>query len=393
MRMALSREVAVIGIGQTKFGEIWDKSFREIGIEAGLRAIQNAGIDSSRVDSIYIGNMSAGLFLDQEHVASMIAEEVGLTKDSIPATRVEAADASGGLAFRQAILDISSGMSDIVVVGGAEKMSDVTSQIATYFTAAGADQAWESLFGATIPSLYALMARKHMHDLGTTREQLGLVSVKNHRNGALNPDAQFQKEVTLEQVLKAGPVSTPLGVFDCAPISDGAAAIVLAELDLAMELCSNPIKVSGTGQGSDSLSIANRTELTGLKATRAASKRAYEMVGITPSEISVAEVHDSCTIGEIMAIEDLGFFDKGDGGPATERGDTSLEGIIPINTSGGLKARGHPLGATGIAQINEIVLQLRGLAGKRQVKDTQYGLAQNVGGTGGTVTVHILEAI
>ncbi|MDG6224429.1 MAG: thiolase domain-containing protein [Candidatus Thermoplasmatota archaeon] len=393
MRMTLSREVAVIGIGQTKFGEIWHKSFREIGIEAGLRAIQDAGIESSKVDSIYIGNMSAGLFLDQEHVASMIAEEVGLTKDSVPATRVEAADASGGLAFRQAILDISSGMSDIVVVGGAEKMSDVTSQIATYFTAAGADQSWESLFGATIPSLYALMARKHMHDFGTTREQLGLVSVKNHRNGSLNPDAQFQKEITLEQVLKAGPVSTPLGVFDCAPISDGAAAIVLAELDLARELCTNPIKVSGTGQGSDSLSIANRTELTGLKATRAASKRAYEMAGINPSEISVAEVHDSCTIGEIMAIEDLGFFEKGDGGPATERGDTSLEGIISINTSGGLKARGHPLGATGIAQINEIVLQLRGMAGKRQVKDPLYGLAQNVGGTGGTVIVHILEAI
>jgi acetyl-CoA C-acetyltransferase len=391
--MALAREVAVIGIGQTRFGELWDHSFREIGIEAGMKAMMDARIDSSMIDSLYIGNMSAGLFLDQEHVASMIAEEVGFTHNNIPATRIEAADASGALAFRQAILDISSGMSDVVVVGGAEKMSDVTSQIATGFIVAGADQAWEGLFGATLPSLYALMARRHMIEFGTTREQLAQVAVKNHKNGSKNPDAQFQKEISLETVLSAQPVATPLGVFDCAPISDGAAAVVLAELDIAKGLRNDPIRISGMGQGSDSLSLANRSEITGLKATRAAAEKAYKMAGIGPSDISMAEVHDSYTIGEIMAIEDLGFFKKGQGGPATENGETSLDGRVPVNTSGGLKARGHPLGATGIAQIVELTHQLRGTAGKRQVKGARYGLAHNVGGTGGTVAVHILEAV
>jgi len=389
----LSRDVAVIGIGQTRFGEHWDLSFREIGIQAGIKAIMDAGIDSSRIDALYIGNMSAGLFLDQEHIASIIAEEIGLTDRQIPTTRVEAADASGGLALKQAILSIASGLNDVVVVGGAEKMSDVTSDIAAGFIAAGADQSWEALFGATMPSLYAIMARRHMHEYGTTREQLAHVSVKNHRHGAMNPFAQYQKEIGIETVLKAGPVAEPLGLFDCAPMSDGAAALVVCDMETANEICDEPIRIIGTGQGSDTLSISNRPSLTELRSTKTASRKAYEMAGIGPSDIDVAEVHDSYSIGEILAIEDLGFFEKGDGGPATERGDTTLGGKIPINTSGGLKARGHPLGATGIAQVNEIVLQLRGKCDSRQVKDARIGLAQNVGGTGGTAVVHILEVI
>jgi acetyl-CoA C-acetyltransferase len=389
----LARDVAVIGIGQTKFGEHWDLSFRELGIQAGIKAIIDAGIDSKMIDALYVGNMSAGLFLDQEHIASMIAEEVGLTSNQIPATRVEAADASGALAFRQAILDIASGLHDVVVVGGAEKMSDVTSDIAAGFIAAGADQAWEALFGASMPALFAIMARKHMMEYGTTREQLASVSVKNHKHGSMNPNAQFQKEITLEAVLKASPVAEPLGLFDCAPISDGAAALVLCDMERARKICEDPIKVLGTGQGSDALAISNRRSLTEMRATTKAGERAYSMAGVTPSEIDVAEVHDSYTISEIMAIEDLDLFQKGDGGPATERGDTTIGGQVPINTSGGLKARGHPLGATGIAQVNEIVLQLRNQCGVRQVKDARIGLTHNVGGTGGTALVHILEVI
>ncbi|MFW3146675.1 MAG: thiolase domain-containing protein [Thermoplasmatota archaeon] len=389
----LSREVAVIGIGQTHFGEHWDLSFRELGIRAGIEAIMDAGIDSRQIEALYIGNMSAGLFLDQEHIASMIAEEVGLTDRQVPATRIEAADASGGLALRQAIFEIASGHSDMVVVGGAEKMSDVTSDIAAEFIAAGADQSWEALFGATLPALYALMARRHMKDYGTTREQLASVAVKNHKHGALNPFAQFQKEVSVKTVLSASPVAEPLGLYDCAPVSDGAAALVLCSMDTAREISSDPIRISGTGQGSDTLSLSNRMSLTEMKATRKAGELAYGMAGLGPGDIHVAEVHDSYSIAEIMAVEDLGFFRKGEGGPATERGDTTLGGIIPVNTSGGLKARGHPLGATGIAQVNEIVLQLRKKADKRQVKDASVGLTHNVGGTGGTAVVHILEVM
>ena len=387
----LARDVAIIGIGQTKFGEHWNTTFREMGIEAGLKAIEDAKIDSRRIEALFIGNMSAGLFLDQEHIASMIAEEVGLTGNNIPSTRVEAADASGGLAFTTAVLDIASGFHDVVVVGGAEKMSDVPSQIATDYIAAGIDQTWEGLFGATLPSLYAIMARKHMIDYGTTREQIAQVAVKNHYNGSLNDYAQFRRETTLDRVISSPPVAEPLGVFDCAPISDGAAAVVLCDLKTARELCNDPIKVIGIGQGSEALAISNRNDITSLSSTKAASKIAFRMSGIGPADIDVAEVHDSYTIGEIMAIEDIGFFKKGEGGPSTENGETSLKGTIPINTSGGLKARGHPLGATGIAQINELVLQLRGKAGQRQIKGASRGLAHNVGGTGGTAVVNILE--
>lgn len=387
----MGREVAIIGIGQTKFGENWDLSFRELGIQAGIKAIMDAGITSKKIDSMYIGNMSAGLFMDQEHIASMIVEEIGLIDTRIPATRVEAADASGALALRQGLFEISSGHSDVVIVGGAEKVSDIPSESASEFIMAGADRAWEGLFGASLPSLFALIARKHMHDFGTTREQLAQVAVKNHYNGARNPIAQFQREINIDTVLNSGMIAEPLGVFDCFPVSDGAAALVLCDMETAREYCDDPVKIIGTGQASDTLAISNRKDITTIRSTMTAAERAYEMAGLKPSDIDLAEVHDSYTISEILAIEDLGFFNKGEGGKATEDGETSLSGRIPINTSGGLKARGHPFGATGIAQINELVLQLRSMAGDRQVKDARYGLAHNMGGTGGTSLVHILE--
>ncbi len=387
------REVAIIGIGDTRFGELWDQSFRDLGIQAGLAAVGDANLSGEEIDALYVGNMSAGKFIEQEHIGALIADYSGLARDHIPATRVEAAGASGGLAFRQGYLAVASGMHDIVVVGGAEKMTDVGDVLSTEIQATAADQQWETTFGATFPALHALIARRHMHDYGTTREQLGLVAVKNHKHGALNPKAQYQKEIKLDAVLKSPPVAEPLGMFDCAPISDGAAAVVLCPMDKARKYTDTPVKVLASGQASDTLALAHRESITRFDATTVAARRAFKQADIDATKVQVAEVHDNFTISEILAVEDLGFFPKGTGGKATAEGQTTLGAKIAVNTSGGLKARGDPIGATGIAQVVELVTQLRGEAGKRQVADAERGLAHNVGGTGATAVVTILGRV
>ncbi len=386
------RDVYVIGVGITRFGELWERSFRDIGIEAGIKAINDSGIAGDDIDALYIGNMSAGAFINQEHIGALIVDYVGFASSShIPAVRVEAAGASGAIAFKEAYLSIASGMHDIAVVGGAEKMTDIGDEMANAIQGMVIDQEWETVFGATYASLQAMMARAHMEKYGTTREQLGMVSVINHRHGALNPDAQFQREIKLQTVLNSGYVAEPLRVFDMAPLSDGAASLVLASGDVAKKYTDNPVKVKGIGQASDTISLHDRREICTMDATVHAAKRAYERAGAKPADIDVAEVYDSSTIAEIIAIEDLGFFDKGQGGKAVEDERIALTGEIPVNTSGGLKARGHPVGATGVAQIVEIVKQLRGEADKRQVKDARLGLAHAVGGSGATAVVSILE--
>jgi acetyl-CoA C-acetyltransferase len=384
------REVAVIGIGDTKFGELWDLSFREIGIQAGLAAVYDANLSSEEIDALYVGNMSAGRFIEQEHIGALIADYSGLARDHIPATRVEAAGASGGLALHQGYLAVASGMYDIVVVGGAEKMTDVGDVLSNEIQATAADQQWESSFGATFASLHALIARRHMHQYGTTREQIAQVAVKNHKHGSLNPKAQYQKEIKLDTVLRSGMVADPLTVFDCAPISDGGAAVVLCAMEKARKYTDTPIKILASTQASDTLSLAHREDICTFEATKVAAQRAFKLAGLTPKDVQMAEVHDNFTISEILAIEDLGFFPKGKGGEATLKGETALGSRIAVNTSGGLKARGDPIGATGIAQVVELVTQLRGEAGKRQVVDAKVGLAQNVGGTGATAVVHLL---
>lgn len=387
----MTREVAIIGIGITKFGEIWDRSLRDLGLEAGVKAINDANIASEDIDALYVGIMSPGMFLNQEHVAPLIADWAGIAGSHIPATRVEAADASGGLAIREAWMGIRSGEYDVVMVGGAEKMTDVGDEEALETLSASVDQEWEAFFGATLPSLYAMIARRHMHQYGTTREQLAAVAVKNHKHGSMNPDAQFQSPVDLKTVLTASPVAEPLGVFDCAPFSDGAAALVLCEWEQAKKISPHPVKIAGSGQAGSSLSLSARRDITTFASTRTAAQKALDMAGRKLSDVHVAEVHDSYSIAEIMAVEDLGFCRKSEGGKFIESGAASLGGQIPINTSGGLKARGHPLGATGIAQAVEIVQQLRGKAGARQVKGATVGLTHNVGGTGGTCVVHLLQ--
>jgi acetyl-CoA C-acetyltransferase len=387
------RDVAVIGIGLTKFGELWDKSFRQLIAEAGAKAILDSGIEGKEIDAMYVGSMSSGRFVGQEHVGALVADASGFSTAHIPATRIESACASGGLAIRQGYLSIASGINDIVVVGGMEKMNDVVGASATETLATAADQEWEAFFGATFPGLYAMIATRHMHEYGTTKEQLAQVAVKNHANGSLNPYAQYQRPVTLEQVVNASMVAYPLGLLDCSPVTDGSAAVVLCAADKAKKYKKNPVKIIGSGQASDSLALHARRDICTLDATVYASKMAYNQAHLTPKDIDLAEVHDCFTIAEICAIEALGFVKKGEGGKAIENKITTLDGELPINTSGGLKAKGHPVGATGVAQIVEVTLQLRGEAEKRQIKDARIGLAHNVGGSGASSTVHIMEGM
>jgi acetyl-CoA C-acetyltransferase len=385
------RNVAIIGIGITKFGELWDKSFRQLIAEAGAKAILDAGITGKEINAMYIGSMSSGRFVGQEHVGALVADVSGFSHMHIPSTRVEGACASGALAVRQGYLSIASGINDIVIVGGIEKMNDVGGISASETLATASDQEWESFFGATFPSLYAMIAKRHMYEYGTTKKQLAEVAVKNHANGALNPDAQYKRPITLESVMKAPIVAEPLGLMDCSPVSDGAASVVLCAADIAKRYTTKPIKIIGSGQGSDTLALHERRDICTLDATVHAADMAYKQAKITPKNIDLAEVHDCFTISEICAIEDLGFVKKGEGGKAVENKITTLDGSLPINTSGGLKSKGHPVGATGVAQIVEITQQLRGKAGKRQVKNAQIGLTHNVGGSGATCVVHILE--
>lgn len=383
------REVAIIGAGMTEFGELWEVSFRQLMVEAGVRAIEDANVDGKQIDAMYVGNMSAGQFIRQEHIASLIADHAGLTP--IPCTRVEAACASGGVALRQAFIAVASGVHEVVVAAGIEKMTDVLGERATEALATAGDQEWEAYVGATFPGLYALMARRHMHEFGTTEEQMAMVAVKNHRNACLNPYAQYHTEIDVDKVLRSAPVALPLKLLDCSPITDGAACVILAPAERARRFTDTPIRIVGTGQASDTLSLHDRPTLTGLQASVRAARIAYEMARVTPRDIDLAEVHDCFTIAEIMAIEDLGFCEKGEGGKLTEEGETELDGRIPINPSGGLKGKGHPVGATGIAQAVEMVQQLRGEAGRRQVKGAEIGLAHNVGGSGGTAAVHLFK--
>ena len=381
------RDVAVIGTGMTKFGELWGRSIKDIFVEAAQNAIEDAGVD--HIDSLYVGSMSPGLFVGQEHLGAVLADYLGV--NPIPATRVESACASGGAAFRQAFLEVASGASDIVLAGGVEKMTDgadVTDVLAT-----AADQEYEVYHGITFPGLYAMIAKAHMHQYGTTREQMAAVAVKNHRNGAKNPNAQFRSEVTLEQVIGSTMVADPLRLLDCSPVSDGAAAVVVASLDVAKKLNKGFAKVIASAQSSDTIALHNRESLTTLKSVVNAAQKAYKMANIKPTDVNLVEVHDCFTIAEIVVSEDLGFFEKGKGGEAVVKGLTAIEcGRIPINTSGGLKAKGHPVGATGIAQIIELYEQLTAKAGPRQAKNARIGMAQNMGGSGASCVIHILEA-
>jgi acetyl-CoA C-acetyltransferase len=383
------REVAVVGVGCTQFGEHWSASFRELFVEAGSLALSDAGVSGEQIDALYVGNMSAGRFVEQEHIGALIADYAGLASEHTPSTRVEAACASGGLAFRQAVIAVASGMEDVVVAAGVEKMTDVGTGASVDTLAGAADREWEGFAGATFPGLYAMIANDYMHRYPLTREQLAQVAVKNHENGVKNPIAQFRQKITVDTVLNSALVADPLRLFDCSPITDGAAAVVVVPLERAREFTDTPVKVLASAQASDTIALHDRRDISTLDGSVAAGRRAFQMARLEHKDIDLLEVHDCFTIAEICAIEDLGFCAKGEAGRLTAEGVTALGGALPVNTSGGLKACGHPVGATGIKQIYEIVSQIRGEAGGRQI-DADIGMAHNVGGTGATVVVHIL---
>lgn len=374
------KRIAVIGAGQTVFGEHWDKSLRALAREAGISTIQDAGIDGKEIQSLYIGNMS-GMFTGQEHVSALAADIAGLTP--IPACRCEAACASASLAFRQAYLAVLSGQYDIVMAAGAEKMTDIMgSGVLTTLMGAG-DTEWEGFFGATFAGLYAMIARRHMYEFGTTREQIAMVSANNHKNGVKNEYAQFRFPVSVEDVLGSNMVADPLRLLDCSPISDGASAVILASESAVKKLkIDNPIWIAGSGQATSQLALHDRKSLTRLESTIAAAKAAYSQANVAPKDVNFAEVHDCFSINEILAIEDLGFCEKGKGGKFVE--NNGINDIVKVNTTGGLKSIGHPVGATGIRQIADIVKILR--------KEKAIGLTQNIGGTGATCVVHLFKS-
>ena len=385
------RKVAVIGVGQTKYGDHPNLGAGELFAQAFTDAVADAdkGFDTKLIQEAYVGTLGVGGG-QLGNFAAAIGEAAKIT--GVPITRVENACASSGFAFRSAFLAIASGVCDIALAAGVEKMRDLPPDRLRYWLGVSGDTEWERLAGMTFAGVYALMAQRHIHQYATKEEQLHMVAVKNHKYGADNPKAQLQRAITLDQANKSATVCHPLRLFDCCPTSDGASAALLCDAEMARQFTDTPIRILGVGAGTDRLALFQREDFAALNATTHAAKQAYQMAHLDAKDISLAEVHDCFTIAEIMAYEDLGFCKKGEGGRFIEDGQTYIGGRIPVNASGGLKAKGHPIGATGVGQIYEITNQLRGKVEKktRQVPNAKFGLAHNVGGSGATATVHIL---
>lgn len=375
-------KIKVAGTGLTKFGEAWDKSLLDLSLQASTQAITESGLKTSRIEAVYVANMLYGKLANQDQLGAVLSSALGLHSASF---RVEAACASGGLAVHLGVQSILSGQYKNVLVVGAEKMTDASlPQISQSLMGAGSEA--ERAAGLTFPALYALMAKAHMQKYQTTRQHLSAVAVKNHYHATLNNLAQFHFELTEEKILESPLLSSPFTLYDASPISDGAAAVVLT----AGKTGANNVYISASAVSSDTVELSSRN-LTEITATKLSSQKAFKQAGVEGCDIKVAEVHDCFTIAEILAMEDIGFCQKGEGGQFVYSQHTKLGGRLPVNTSGGLKACGHPLAATGIKQIIEVTHQLQKRAGKRQVMGANIGLTHNVGGTGATVVVHILQ--
>ncbi len=417
-RRQLARPVSIVGAGMSQFGAFRDKTVRDLFVEAFQDLLEHLdhGIDVEDIECGFFGNYSSDLFEGQGHTAPILADWLGMTP--VPITRIENACASSGSAFREGITAIASGMYDVVLVGGVEKMTGLPTEGVTDVLASAADGLYEVPAGLTFPGIYGALAKAHMDRYETNLSHFLKVGIKNHKNGALNPKAQFnsslmdmmerrkaraeqrgepvpawQDEMDFLNDPQANPwIAWPLRLYDCAPITDGASCVLLVASEIAGNFTDKPVHIAGTGQASGR-PLHDADELTSLSAAREAAAQAYAMAGVTPNDIQVAEVHDCFTIAEIIATEDLGFFEPGEGPRAVDEGRTARNGDRPINTSGGLKAKGHPVGASGVAQIIETFHQLRGEAGARQVPNAnlELGLTHNVGGTGGTCVVNILR--
>lgn len=414
----LGRGVAVVGAGMSKFGMFPDKDSRDLLVEAYGEMVSSVdkGIDPNDIDAMWLGNFSNDFYVNQGHWGPIVADLLGHTPK--PVTRTEGACASSTLAFRDAVFSIASGYYDVVMAGGLEEMSKVTTEKATEGLALALDRPYEGIVGFTFPGVFAALANAYFEKYGATHEHLMNITIKSHNNARFNPKAQFQASIRdimnsrIERAKQRGqPVPTwknekdflsdlnfnpmvawPLQVFDCCPISDGASCILLVAEEIARNFTDNPIHVIGLGQGSGR-PLHTGASLTSFEANKNAAKEAYELAGIKPKDVQFAEVHDCFSIAELIHIEDLGFFKPGEGYKAVAEGLTRLDGSKPINTSGGLKCKGHPVGATGTAQMVEIFKQLRGEAGERQIpnKNLRIGATHNLGGTGGTCTLSIFE--
>ncbi|HKL28937.1 MAG TPA: thiolase domain-containing protein [Natrialbaceae archaeon] len=381
--------VSIVGVGTTPVDKHWESSMRELGVRAINDALRDAGVSREAVDSLYVGNMLSGKVVDQENVGALIADFADL--GHVPATKVEAACASGGAALQAGVKGVLSGLEDLTVVLGVEKLTDVCKCDVNEGLAYAADQEFETFHGATFVSLNAMATRLYMQEFDVDHEDLMHFSVNAHRNAANNPDAMFQSEIDVETAMNSVEIADPLKLFDVTPICDGAAAVVLAPSDRADEYCETPVEVSGVGNAVDSIGLHDREEFVEMAATLEAADQAYDMASMTPGDVDVIELHDAFTVMSAMGLEDMGFVEKGEAAKAAREGRITVDGDLPATTMGGLKARGHPVGATGVYQAVEIVEQLRGEAGANQVPDAETGIAQNIGGTGSNVTVTILE--
>jgi len=386
--MAL-RGVSIIGVGSTAFGVLEGESLKSMATKACDEAIRDAGIDRSQIQAFYLGNYISGMILGQEALAPLIANSLGLNRN-IPCTKVEGACSSASIALRHGYLLVAAGVSNIVLVAGVEKMTSASTEKVTQSLASSIDMETEGLLGLTFPGYWALIAQRHMHEFGTTIEQFGMVSVKNHHNSIYNPRARFREEVPLEKVLSSRLVADPLKLYDCCPLSDGAAAAVLCTAEMASDFSKKPIDIIGSSQTTGYSNLYEQLQIVSLPANVSAARQAFEMAGLTPQDIDVVELHDCFSPAEIVDAEDIGFFEKGKGGRAIEEGMTQVDGKFPINPSGGLLSKGHPVGATGLGQTYEVVKQLRA-EHENQVMGAEIGLTHNAGGTGAICCINILK--
>jgi acetyl-CoA C-acetyltransferase len=381
------RDVAIIGVGQIEVGEHWDTSLRHLSLGAVQAAIADAGV--AQADALYVGNMLSGELAGQEHLGALVADFAGLR--GIEAVKIEAACGSGAAALRMGYVAVAGGLADVVIVAGVEKMTDLLGHDTTAALALAADGEYEAFLGLSFVAVNALLMRRYMHEYGYSRQDFAPFAINAHKNAVNNPYAMFGFPVTAERFASAKMICDPISLLDSSPICDGAAAVVLAPADMARSLSAAPVRIAASAIGTDSLAVHDRRDPMVLDGAIISTRRAYEQAGVGPEDIDLFELHDAFSVMAALSLEGAGFAEKGQGLRLALDGEIGIDGRIPVNTMGGLKARGHPVGATGMYQIVEVVQQLRGLAGQNQVKDARLGMAQNIGGSGATVVTHILE--
>jgi len=381
--------VCVLGAGSTKYGKLED-SISDITIQASVDAIESAGIDPKEVDAGYISNVF-GIADKQVHLGPVVMSNLGIPDK--PSLSIESACGSGSVSFREAFANVAAGFYDAVLVTGVEKVTHTGTEWTTTYFSYCSDFFYEGQAGASFPGLFASMARAYLPEFKTTEEDFANVAVKNHENGSLNPKAHLRKRITVDDVLNSAVVASPLKLYDCCPFSDGASSVILCNEKFAKEHSKDYVRVIGSGRGGSPAALQGREHMTTIPSTQLAAEKAYEMAGITAQDVDFAEVHDCFTVAEVVDTEDLGFFEKGQGARAATEGRTRLNADISINPSGGLKSKGHPIGATGVGQVVEVFDQLTGRAGERTVRDAQIGLTHNFGATGASCAVHIFRSV